>query len=391
MSHRTSTEFGTLVERNVQEMFEILVKNRATLLSMVPFLGTRAEAHKYEWLEYRNDPQTWTVDAQSNAASTFLDFTSTAGIQVGDVLRFETTAGASLSVFAKVTVVVDGTDLTIARVGTDAAIPAAATAYLVSRAKPEFSAESLGDNVTLREVFNYTQIEREDMGLSGTLLSTKFYGLGTEADREKAMDMINFQLKDRLLRIERRLNNSVLYGVRTQRVQGADAGHMGGVLSYLKGQAASQLDASSAAISDTLLNNATEKAGANGADVSSMRMLLCHPHQARKISQFNDSELQIARQDTTTGNFVANFQTDLSGSNGGTAYTIVTDRNFPRNEIALLDPNKIGIVPMLGRELAVTETTDAKDDGYTWKVLGEMTLEMKNASDGHMLLTNVGL
>ncbi len=388
---RNSMEYTAIHIPDVNEVFKTVIAKKPVVTSLIPVQG-KALNHKHEWLEYKKSPTQWTVDGACGTGVTTLVLDDTTGVEVGDILKFTALTGASISVKAKVTVVVSATNLTITRLGTDVIITDDSSVDLVSRAKNENSTASEGTNVKPSRKYNYTQIFRRDLGLSRTVLQTALYGLATEAMKEaKIEELINFQVVNQLNDIGYELNQSVLEGYKEERVDGGASGSFGGIIPLLQESALSMYDASSAPLSTTILNNAIEKAVTNGANGTDLTVLLCHPTQARKISAFNVSGNNpvIVRGDETAGSYVARYQSDLGGTNGGSLTTIVVDRNFPQDMIAILNPESLAIVPM--QNFFVEETTDKKTDGRSWKLLGEVTLEFKNYVDEAMLIYDLTL
>lgn len=373
----------------------VIAKN-PTFLSLIGMSPTMVTHHKHEWLEYKKSPVSWTVNGAVDAsATTTIVFDSNSGIKVGDILGFKASTGASLTQKAKITAVDGGgTDVTASWLTANTNdLTDNAVAFLISRARSEFSAEDLADNATLTDKFNYTQIFRRDFGLSRTTLQSRMYGLSTQgglsADPQaNTMSMIGFQLENQMKDIMYELNNSVLFGYKEVRVAGAANGSMGGVLPFLEAESTALYNASAGALSTTILNGALNQAGENGANGSDLTLMMMHPRQARKFAAL-DSTVTVLRGDTTTGRYIAEYQSDLAGSNGGSRLTLAVDRNFPEDKIAMLDPTLINLAAM--ENLSVQETTDGKDDGRTFKLLGEMTLEVKNAADGHILIYNLAL
>jgi len=356
-------------------------------------------------LEHKRTPLAWTVNGASASASTALVLDSTAGVKANDILGFKTTAGASVSPRAKVTSVTNGTDLVIERLVTtafpDATIPDNATVFLISRAKAENSDSDAATNELPVRKFNYTQIFRRDLSLSRTLLQSQVYGLkGVSAadKREKIMKMVEFQAQAQLQQIAYELNQSTIFGVKEARADGGDNGSFGGIIDFLAENTESFYDAAGAALSQTILNNAVNQVAENGGDTTTLTVLHCHPRQARKISAFNTTGNNpvVIRGDVTAGTYVAQYQTDLAGSNGGALTQIVVDRGFPEDKIAILNPNNLRYVPM--EAISVTETSRIEDgriastvDGRQWKLLGELTLEFKNSRDEAVLIDDLAL
>jgi len=404
---QTSPEFAAIHIDSVIEEFSTIVAKRPAVSSLIQFVTNPAEyatLPRYEWLEHKRTPLAWTVNGDSNAASTGLTLDSTTGIKAGDVLGFTSPSGVSNNVRAKVTSVTSSTVLVIERLVTatltDETILDNSEVFLVSRAKAENSTADAGTNEKPVRKHNFTQIFRRDLTLSRTLLQSKVYGLKSlsPADRrERLISLVQFQAEAQLQQIAYELNQTTLFGYREERVDGGDNGSMGGIFDFLFENTSSKLDAADAALSQTLINNAVNQVAENGGDTTQLTVLLCHPTQARQISAFNTSGNNpvIVREDKVAGSYVAQYQTDLGATNGGALTQIVVDRNFPKDRIVILNPNNLRYVPM--EAFSVTETTliDSEgrivddQDGRRWKLLGELTLEFKNYADEAIVIHNI--
>ena len=390
----TSPEYAPVKIDDVQEVFETIVAKRPVFSSLIPIIGV-ARQHKHEWLEHVKTQKSWTVDGNSAAASGTVDFDDTTGMKVYDVLKFVKTTGASQTVLVKITAINSATQIAVTRLGTDEQIDDNATAYLVSRPRAEDSTEDRQDNVKPARAYNYTQIFRRDFALSRTTLQTALYGLETASPvlrGERVQSLVEFQAMNQLNDIAFELNLSLINGLKEERstVTGVN-GRLGGTLEFMQANPESLYNASGAAISATILNNALNQAGENGADGPTLTLMVCHPRQARKISAFNTSGNNpiIVRGDVTAGSYVAQFQSDLGGTNNGSLLTIVADRNFPEDMVAIHNPENLSMVPM--QNFFVEETTDKKVDGRQWKILGELTLQFRNAKEESILIYNLAL
>lgn len=406
----SSPEYSALHIADVVETFKTVVEKRPTVTSLIPLVtdqNRRATLHKHEWLEHKRVPSSWTVNGASSASSTALVLDSTSGVKVGDVLGFKTSAGASVTVRAKVTAVTNSTDLVITRLTStglaDMTIPDNAVVSLISRAKPEGSTADPETNEKPTRNYNYTQIFRRDFQLTNSTLQSKVYGLKSEnpADKRAALlDLVTFQAEAQLQNIAWELNQSVIDGYRQERADGGANGSMGGLREFVYSQARSRVDAAGAALTQEIINNAVNQAAENGADTANLTTILCHPTQARKISGFNTSGSNpvVVRGDVTAGSYVAMYQTDLAGTNGGALLQVVVDRSFPEDELLIFNPGTCRLVPLGDRAIGVTETTQFTDgmptdsyDGRKWTIKGELTLEFPNANDDAVVVHSLSL
>jgi hypothetical protein len=86
----------------------------------------------------------------------------------------------------------------------------------------------------------------------------------------------------------------------------------------------------------------------------------------------------VERTDTTTGNYVTTFLSDQ-----GDVMTIVADRNMDKDKVALLDPTKVALVPLQNRQFQDKDATPAGADYVARRIIGEYTLQVKNAAESH--------
>ncbi len=381
----------TNVKRDLSDAFAIIVKSIPVVSSLMgaPLIGLDgapivAKATKHEWLEDSVSPQTFTVNATRAPAGGTLVFTSTVGVKVGMVFAFTSALGASRTVQLVVDTVTNATDLAVSvYAGSTDGVNLIATdiAKLISLPKNESTDPDpdLGTEPTAK--FNYTQIFDRTAKVSKTSESVKLYGI------ESAL---NYQVEYQLRQLAYDINNTMIYGRKVVRAAG-DPGSMDGILAIMEAQSDNQVDASAADVSPSILNDAFEQGFANGA--SGMKTLLCAENQARKISGFNTSGNNpvVQRDEKVAGSFVTTYVGDLPIGENGQISKIVVDPNFPKDKILLLDDSKIGLVPLEGRGFTDENAATNGADYYARRVLGEFTLQLQNANESHMEITNLGL
>lgn len=392
MAKEASYDYVNVV-RDLSDAFQLIVKKVPVLSALVgaPLVGLdgnplKATSTKHEWLEDVMSPQGWTVNATRNIAGGTLVLVSTTGIKVGMVLGFESADGATKTVQLIVTAVTNGTDLAVSVYGssTDVQLVATDVVKLVGLPKAESTTADPSDGYEPTAEYNYTQIFDRTAKVSLTAEAVKKYGI------ESAID---YQVERKLLELAYEMNNAIIYGRRVQRTGSTPGttGSMGGLLYFLQAASGNKVDASGAAISPTLLNNAFELGLDNGA--TNMRTLLCNVNQARKISAFNTTgNNPIVTQDSkSAGSFVLRFVSDIPMGDAGMVSQIVVDQNFPKDKIALVDVEKLGVVPLVDRQFTDKDATLPGADYIARRVLGEYTMEVKNAANAHVLIEDLDL
>lgn len=379
MAKQLSYEYVN-VKRDLSDAFQQVIQESPVLREMIRIEG-QATNTKHEWLEDVVSPQQRTIKAGNNytAADGVIELTSNVGVKVGDILEFELASGAMATLKAKVTAVnANGEQISISVYGgsVDQNMAAGTKVFLLSRPKNEATEASADNGYEPSVEYNYTQIFDRTAKVSLTSLEVPKYGIGGALD---------YQVSRQLLDIAYEMNKTMLRQARVQR-SSTEAGTMGGIMWFLKEAAGNSVDANAAAITPSLINDAVEKAKANGA--TWLSMILCHPTQARKISAFNQSGNNpvVERRDTTTGSYVTTFVSDQ-----GDVMTIVADRNFAKNEVAVLDPSKVALVPLQNRQFQDKDATPNGADFVARRIIGEYTLQVKNAAEAHAYIYDLAI
>ena len=376
--------------RDLSNAFEIIVKQIPVLSSLVgtPLIGLDgnpvvAKNTKHEWLEDSAAPRTFTVNATRNIAGATLVLTDTSDVKAGMVLAFESALGASKTVQLFVDSVDSATDLTVSVYAgsTDVQLVATDVAKLIGTPKNESTSPSPDNGFEPGTAFNYTQIFDRTAKVSKTSQAVKMYGIE---------DTLNYQVQRQLLDLGYELNNALIYGRKVER-SASNPGSMDGILAILEAGSDNQVDASGAAISPSILNDAFEQGYGNGA--TQMNTIICNTNQARKISAFNTTGNNpiVTRDERQAGSYVVSFVSDLPIGGQGQVSQIIVDQNFPKDKVGLLDVGKIGLVPLEGRTFADENAAGNGDDYWARRVLGEYTLQLRNANESHMEITDLAL
>lgn len=356
--------------RDLSDAFMQVIQTSPVLSTMIRVEGV-AKNTKHEWLEDVVSQVERTIDSDYTIADGTIVLASNTGIKVDDILEFELTTGAMGTLQAKVTNIPAGwTDVDISVYGgsTDEDMLTGSKVFLLSRPKNEATVADPDAGYEPTVEYNYTQIFDRTAKVSLTSLEVPKYGIG---------GALNYQVERQLKDIAYEMNRAMLRSPRVLRAVGEN-GTMGGIMRFLQAATGNAVDGLGAGIDQTMINNAVEIGNGNGA--TNMTTLLCNPVQARKISAFNVSwnNPVIQRADTTTGSYVTTFVSDQ-----GTVMTIVADRNFDKDKVALLDMSKIALVPLQNRAFQDKDATLPGADYVARRIIGEYTLQVKNAADSH--------
>ena len=376
-----SYEFQNKI-RDVDEAFRQLIEQSPILLSLVR-TGMAATNTKHEWLEESIVPTSSAIASfDTDGDGTGVNVASTAGLAAGSIVGFRKDTGASVTEVCKVDSVDSATDLTLTRdygSSTGVTLVVGDILFLISSPKtsgtdatPDLGQEA-GTNYNFVEIFDRTA------KVSKTSQAVRMYGVANALNTQ-----VEFQMKN----IAYNMNNSVIYGRRVER-SASENGTMGGILQFLAGGV---VDTTGGAISSTILNNVLEDIYQNGG-FSPRLVLLMNTNQARKVSAFlTAANLPVIQKpdgpNQTFGYSIRKFYGDLPVDAGFTTDVIV-DPNFPKDQIAVIDLNKVELNPL--RAMQDLDATANGADYFARRVIGEYTLTVKDGQKAHGLITGLDL
>jgi hypothetical protein len=370
--------------RSVDQAFQQMIQSSPTFLSLINPNGMTPINTKHEWLEDEVTPFSSAITSfDTDGDGTGVNVASTAGLIAGSIIGVRKATGASVTEIMKVASVDSATDLTVVRdYGGSTGVLLAVTDILFLISSPKNSGTNASPTAGQEPDtnYNYTEIFDDTVKMPRTTQLVDMYGM------ENAL---NYQLGVRMQQLAYRMNNSVIYGRRVER-SASENGTMGGVLQFLEGGI---VDTTGGAISSTIINNVLEDVYIAGGYAPRLAMLM-NTNQARKVSAFlkaanepiiykNDSGFQ------TAGYAVNKFQGDLPTVNGSFITDVVVDPNFPKDQIAILNMNKIEmnyLSPMIDMDATLPGF-----DGVQRRVLTETTMTVKDGTTAHGLITGLDL
>jgi hypothetical protein len=358
--------------RDLSGLIHMTILNMPVFLSLVPIAATVAKNHKHEWLEDQLTPQQDTTAASALVGDGTLTVTTQGSYKVGD-LWVNTSTDERFLVTS-----VAANPITITRgVGSTAVAMANGDKLrLVSRPQDEGSDPSPSVGHEAAPVFNYTQIFDRTALVTESALATSMYGIDDLMEREVMLKADE---------IAREMNMTSIWGVKNQRTGtgAAQKGRMDGLFAFLDQAGANRIDAAGGVLAKTMLNDALEKAFLNGAG---KLVAICGTKQARAITA-TDSNYRIMREDTTNGKRILEYQGDMAGNNT-TPAAIVVEPSYSAKRVDFVDVSRIQLVPM--RPLEDKDATPPGSDYASRRLLGEYTLEVKNAKQAHATVFNLG-
>lgn len=379
MANPNSYDF-TLGVRSVQPVFDLLISKYPTLVGRIR-RGAPARSTKEEWLEDSLTPASTTIASfDTNGTGTGINVASTAGMVAGQLLRFESSAGADRGEIVKIASVDSATDLTVVRPygsSSGTTLVVGDTVYSVSKPQAEGTDPGTAqDNTEPTTNYNYTQIFKRTARITRTASQTAQYG---------GANTMAYQIEKKMTEIMMEINNQIIFGERVVRSASAE-GSFGGMIAFTR---SGNIDTTGSAISKTIINNLIELCWADGAMASNF-LLVAAPNQARKISAFNTAGtnpvVMTSPDSRVTGGYVAQFVGDLPVKSGFMA-EILVEPNFPKDKVLLLDLNSVELAYL--QEFGVRPATPEGADYIQEVILGELTLRVKNGQKAHALATGL--
>jgi hypothetical protein len=309
---------------------------------------------------------------------------STAGMVAGQILRFETSSGADRGELVKIASVDSATDLTVVRLfggnpGSAVTLSTGDVVHTVSKPKNEGTSATATAGYQETTAFNYTQIFERTATLSRTAMAVQNYGVANS---------MAAQIERHMLSIMAEVNNQLIWGEKELRTE-SNNGAFGGLLSFLRG---GNVDTTGSALSAAIINNLLEAVYTDGA-ASNNYAIICNTNQAKRISAFNTAGtnpvVSVPQGSTTTGGYISTFVGNLPAVNGPFTARVVVEPNFPKDKIILADLNSIELAYLT--EFGVEDATPKGFDGKAERILGELTVRIKNGQKAHAMATGLSI
>ena len=348
-------------KRDLSDILSTVVAQDSRIIQLFPVRGA-AKSRKHEWLEDQISGDRCTVNGAVSDSKVPMSAGDLAKLAVGTLFHVDDDA----ALFKVTAIDTSANKATVTRVGangSETSMPSNGDVLvLVSTPMPEGSTS--GENKIHQSgvEYNYTQIFRKEVELSDTAIKIDVYGIENSIQYQTALRMGDFV---------RDLNQVALFGIPAQPQAGTN-GQAGGLFYFGTQVGGLSIDASGVAFDSFLVNDAAQAVSGQGGTPS---VIICGIGQARVLSADMRNHVTIVQGDESRGTFVANVINDVTGG----IIRIFADKSIPDTQAFVVDPSGFGLVPLTGRAVWDEDTTPAGFDGIRRTILGEYTLEFKNA------------
>lgn len=373
-SQAASFDQSAVYKLDLSEVLANILLDDTDFLGTIGISGEVATQTKHSWVE---DTLNGTTAIQSGGTSAQMALGTTSGtvIRFSASMMGQITAGTLLKnrLSGKTEVIqvtgVSGTSATVVRGygATSAQTHAAgATWDIIANPRPQGMAGPKDESTTRALKYNFTQIFSKGVKITGTAQSIEHAGVSAEDA---------YQIDLRLRELKRELDRTCIMGVRAPNDVGASTyGTMGGVIDFVGFIAATNVNGTAETLTPSVLNTMAKQVWDAGGMPD---LVLVGGTQKQKISTF-DQEFRRSTPDTRRAGYtIDEFVTDL-----GWNLRVVTDRWVPNDVCMVLDSSRIKIVPLKGRAFFL-EKLAKTGDSNDWQIIGEYTMEVRNASQAH--------
>lgn len=346
-------------KRDLSDILSTVIAQQPRFISL---FGRKADATNttHEWLEDGISGRSIAAATVSGLTVTVSDVDATKVVKgtqltvAGDSALFEVVSVSGTSVTLKL-VAANGSETTAPKTGD--VLNIVATPIIEGSDHGEETHHQGGVE------YNYTQIFRKEIILTGTALATNVYGGQDNA--------LTAQTRFALQELTRDLNRVAFFGHRNK-VTPASNGTAGGLYEFGLQSGGLSVAAGGAQLDSFLVNDAAQAILGAGADPNT---LIVSPGQARVLSAEYKDKVQVQREDRARGAYVASIVNAITGG----LMTIYADPDVPDTDAWLVDPAGFGLSNLRGRAITDMDATPQGFDGIKRMAIGELTFEFKNA------------
>lgn len=386
---RSSFEDRSSVKDNIDDRLDFLSPTDVPFLSYLGFASDAAGATsganslKFPCTQERH---TWyNDDLIPSVSSVYTAYTAAGGSLVvpdGESERFSPYDIIRVNdMVAVVTATNHGTDtLTITEIANSSNAAVGDSIDIMGKAVTEgLAASSIESRSTdFGSTENFTQIFFEVVRLTGTEMATERWGVSG--------DPYQYQLNKKLRELGIRLEKAAIYGRKNASYPSTNstARYMGGLAEFIRdASGANVTDAGGDDLDEVMLNDLLQDIWEDGGMPDT---IMVNARQKRQVNAFLSPAVRVPRTESTAGVIVGAYESDFGD------LTIVMNRWLRPSDLIILNRGDIGIGPLAGNGASRAFAAEAlpKDGDYErTQIIGEYTMEVRNATKSHGWLENL--
>lgn len=364
-SQAASYDQSGVYKLDLSEVLSAILLDDTDFVSYHGISGDAATQTKHEWVE---DALNATTITQTGGGSFLSGTTATVIVFSANISRI--TAGTLLkdrlsgkSEVVQVTAV-SGVSATVTRGFSDTSAQAhasGATWDIIANPRPQGMAGPKDESTTRTKPYNYTQIFSKGVRLTGTAEAIIHAGINSEQE---------YQIDMRLRELKRELNRACVMGQRTGQPSDSVYGTMAGAIAWTGFINTGNKTTTAETLTPSVLNSMIKQCWDAGLDPDT---ILVGGVQKQKISAF-DQEFRRSTLDSRRAGFtVEEFVSDL-----GINLRLVVDRWVPDDVCIVYKKDQVKIMPLRTRGFFM-EPLGKTGDSHDWQIVGEYTMEFRNA------------
>jgi hypothetical protein len=357
-------------------LFSILLDD-TDILSTIGISGEATQT-KHSWVEDALNATTVISIGDLTASATALGMSAgyltklTAGTLIKDTLSGKPEIIQVTAMGAVSATIVRGYGNTSGNTHNGAGATSASTWEIIANPRPQGMAGPKDESTTRALKYNYTQIFSKGVKITGTAQAIDHAGVNSEDA---------YQIDLRLRELKRELDRTVIMGaIAPNDVGSTTYGTMGGLIDFIGWVTGGNTNNTAETLTPSVVNTMVKQIYDDGGNPD---ILLVGGLQKQKISTFDQEFRRSTLDSRRAGYTVEEFVSDL-----GMNLRIVVDRWVPSDVALVLDSSKLKIMPLRTRAFAL-EKLAKTGDSNDWQIVGEYTMEIRNAKEAHAYHNNL--
>lgn len=376
-SQAASFDQSAVYKLDLSEVLSAILLDDTDILSTLGISGEATQT-KHSWVEDSLNATTVVSIGDLSASATALAMSAgyTTKITAGTLLK-QTLSGKPeivqvTAMGAVSATIVRGYGNTSGNTVPGSGATSAATWEIIANPRPQGMAGPKDESTTRALKYNYTQIFSKGVKITGTAQAIDHAGINSEDA---------YQIDLRLRELKRELDRTVIMGAIAPNDVGASTyGTMGGLIDFIGWQATSNRTSTAETLTPSVLNTMAKAVYDKGGMPD---IVLVGGLQKQKISTFDQEFRRSTLDSRRSGYTVEEFVSDL-----GMNLRVVVDRWVPADVALVLDSSKIRVMPLRTRAFAL-EKLAKTGDSNDWQIVGEYTMEVRNATEAHAYHNNL--